>query len=53
MYDVGGKIKLTQWMHIGGLAEDVGGEKNFNAYMNIVFEDEDVAYLLGVVGLAR
>lgn len=53
VYDVGGKIKLTPWMHIGGLAEDVGGEKNFNAYMNIVFEDEDVAYLLGVVGLAR
>jgi phospholipid/cholesterol/gamma-HCH transport system substrate-binding protein len=53
VYDAGGRFSLTKWLKVGGQVEDIKGDKNFNTYMNLIFEDDDIAYLLGFIGLAR
>jgi hypothetical protein len=51
--NVGARVNaLTPWLWIGGQVEDVGERKNFNANMNLSFRDEDIAYVLGLAGLA-
>lgn len=50
---VGGHIAITPWLLVGARGEDIMERGAFMSYTNIVFEDKDLAYLLGFVGLAR
>lgn len=47
------KLRLTRWLYLGVRYEDVSLSEVLNAYLNITFEDEDIAYLLGLIGLSR
>lgn len=47
------KLKLTRWMYLGARYEDVSMNDVLNAYLNITFEDEDITYLLGLIGLSN
>jgi phospholipid/cholesterol/gamma-HCH transport system substrate-binding protein len=49
--DLSAKLKLTRWLYIGTRCEDVATESKVNTMLNITFEDEDIAYLLGLIGL--
>jgi len=54
VYNAGARVAIvypTLWA--GAQVEDIAERKNFNANMNLTFKDEDIAYLLGLVGLAR
>jgi phospholipid/cholesterol/gamma-HCH transport system substrate-binding protein len=51
--DISLRLKLTKWLYIGSRYEDVQYSKALNASLNISFEDEDVAYLFGLIGLSR
>ncbi|MEM4368248.1 MAG: hypothetical protein QXO21_04485, partial [Candidatus Anstonellales archaeon] len=47
------KFRLTRWLYLGARYEDVSLSEVLNAYLNITFEDEDITYLLGLIGLSR
>lgn len=53
VYNAGARLGLTHWAWIGGQVEDISERAHFNANINLTFKDEDIAYLLGLVGLAR
>ncbi|MBL8022840.1 MAG: MCE family protein [Elusimicrobia bacterium] len=54
VYNVGARVKAIEpWLWVGAQIEDVSERKNFNVNANIMFRDEDLAFLLGLVGLAR
>ncbi len=49
----GGHIALTRWLWVGGRWEDLLERSAFQAYANVIFRDEDLAYLLGFASIAR
>jgi phospholipid/cholesterol/gamma-HCH transport system substrate-binding protein len=51
--DLSLRLRLAKWLYIGSRYEDIQYSKAMNASLNISFEDEDVAYLFGLIGLAR
>ena len=55
IYNVGARVKVlkqpTVWAGVD--LEDVAQRRKTNAYLNIRFRDEDIAYLLGLAGLAK
>jgi phospholipid/cholesterol/gamma-HCH transport system substrate-binding protein len=55
VYNAGVRLKLvrvpTVWLGAG--VEDAAQRKNFVGNLHVSFKDEDIAYLLGLVGLAR
>ena len=51
--NVGARVKLNNWAFIGAQMEDIYNTSNVNAYMKLEFRDDDIAYILGVVGLAK
>ncbi|OGS20411.1 MAG: hypothetical protein A2252_10255 [Elusimicrobia bacterium RIFOXYA2_FULL_39_19] len=51
--NTGAKIKPYRWLSVGSSVEDVLVENDVHGSVNIVLEDADLAYLLGLVGLAR
>ncbi len=51
--DLGLKLQLLKWLYLGARYEDVGISKSLNAMINLNFEDKDVAYLLGLIGLTQ
>ncbi|MCS7231775.1 MAG: MlaD family protein [Elusimicrobiota bacterium] len=51
--DLSLKLKLTKWLYLGARYEDISFSEALNAYLNISFEDEDIAYLLGLIGLSQ
>ncbi|MBL0058598.1 MAG: MCE family protein [Elusimicrobia bacterium] len=54
VYNVGARVKaIDPWLWIGAQLEDVAVRRNLNVNANLVFRDEDLAFLLGFVGLAR
>lgn len=54
VYNYGARVLVKDpWLYVGGQVEDAAERKNFNANVNLTFRDEDIAYLLGLVGLAR
>jgi len=54
VYSAGARFLVADpWLWVGGQVEDIAERKNFNANLNVTFKDEDVAYLLGLVGLAN
>ncbi len=50
--DIGGHVAITRWFWLGARAEDVLHHSAFMAYTNVVFRDEDLAYLLGFASVA-
>jgi hypothetical protein len=40
-------------LYLGARYEDVAVSEVLNASLNVRFEDEDIAYLLGLIGLTR
>jgi phospholipid/cholesterol/gamma-HCH transport system substrate-binding protein len=54
IYNAGARFLIDDpWLWLGAQVEDIKERKNLNANVNITFKDEDIAYLLGFVGLAR
>lgn len=51
--DIGVRVKFFKWLYFGVRTEDVAVDARFNTMLNLYFEDEDVAYLLGLIGLTR
>jgi len=51
--DIALKLKLARWLYLGARYEDVAVNDILNTSLNITFEDEDIAYLLGLIGLTR
>jgi phospholipid/cholesterol/gamma-HCH transport system substrate-binding protein len=50
--DLGAHVAVTRWLWVGARVEDVLERSAFMAYTNIVFRDEDLAYLLGFATIA-
>jgi len=44
---------IAPWVWVGGGVEDLAVRKNFNANVNVLFKDEDIAFLFGLVNIAR
>jgi len=51
--NLGARVKVNNWSFIGAQVEDVYNTSNTNAYMQLTFRDDDIAYILGIVGLAK
>ena len=51
--NLGARVKINNWSFIGAQVEDVYNTSNTNAYMQLTFRDDDIAYILGLVGLAK
>jgi phospholipid/cholesterol/gamma-HCH transport system substrate-binding protein len=49
--DVTAALKITKWGSVGVGAEDVLVKPGFTTTVRLAFEDDDIAYLLGLVGL--
>lgn len=47
-YDFGILARLTRWLGIGARVEDAQELKTYQTWANVMFEDQDVAYLLGL-----
>jgi hypothetical protein len=46
-------MAITRWLWVGVRAEDILERPAIMGYTNIVFRDEDLAYLLGFASVAR
>jgi phospholipid/cholesterol/gamma-HCH transport system substrate-binding protein len=49
----GAHMALTKWLWIGARAEDLLERAAFQAYTNIVFRDEDLAYFFGFASFSK
>lgn len=53
VYNAGARVNVIDpWLWAGAQVEDFMERKNINANLNLTFKDEDIAYVLGLVGLA-
>lgn len=50
---LGTRVGLTKWFFLGLQSEDLLTQQSMFAYCNVVFEDEDVAYIMGLIGLSK
>ena len=54
VYNAGLRVNaIAPWVWVGGGVEDLAVRKNFNANVNVLFKDEDIAFLFGLVNIAR
>jgi phospholipid/cholesterol/gamma-HCH transport system substrate-binding protein len=51
--NLGANVEVTKWAYLGAQVEDTYSMSSINSYLNIVLKDEDLGYILGLVGLAR
>ena len=51
--NTGIRIGLTKWLYLGSQLEDLYYQSATNTYANLVIRDDDIAYLLGIVGLGK
>jgi phospholipid/cholesterol/gamma-HCH transport system substrate-binding protein len=51
--NAGLRVRLTKWVAVGSEVEDMGNLANVNSYVNFTLRDDDLGYVLGLVGLAR
>ncbi|MCB4791708.1 MAG: MCE family protein [Elusimicrobia bacterium] len=51
--NVGMRYPVTKWAYVGTQLEDPSSRSSVNTYVNFVIRDDDLGYLLGLVGLAR
>jgi len=49
----GARANVYKFINAGAQVEDITYEKNLNVYVNLLMKDEDIGYLLGLIGLAR
>lgn len=52
-YNVGARVQVTKWGYLGAQQEDISGANHSIVYGSVLLRDDDIAYLLGLVGLAR
>lgn len=48
-YDVGAMLRLHRLVGVGGRVEDLSEVKRYQSWVNVSFEDTDIAYLFGLV----
>jgi phospholipid/cholesterol/gamma-HCH transport system substrate-binding protein len=54
VYNAGARVKAVDpWLWLGGQVEDAAERRNLTVNANLVFRDEDLTFLLGLIGLAR
>jgi virulence factor Mce-like protein len=54
VYNVGARVKAIEpWLWVGAQVEDMAERRNLNVNANVQFRDQDLAFLLGFIGLAR
>ncbi|MBK8576565.1 MAG: MCE family protein [Elusimicrobia bacterium] len=54
VYNAGARVKVIEpWLWLGGQVEDIAVRRNLNLNANVMFRDEDFAFLLAFIGLAR
>ena len=54
VYNAGARVKIVEpWLWVGAQMEDIAVRRNLNLNFNMVFRDEDFAFLLAFIGLAR
>jgi phospholipid/cholesterol/gamma-HCH transport system substrate-binding protein len=53
LVDAGAHVAVTKWLWLGVRARDVLERSAFQSYLNIIFRDEDLAYLFGFASLSR
>ncbi len=51
--NTGGSLRLLQWCYLRANVEDILENKSVTTSVNLVLEDEDLAYLLGLTGLSN
>ncbi|MCK9582403.1 MAG: MlaD family protein [Endomicrobiales bacterium] len=51
--NLGARVELLPWAFVGAQVEDTFNTSSINSYVNLVARDDDIAYLLGLVGLAK
>ncbi len=51
--NAGISIELARWLYLGSNVEDLYYRSATNTYVKAVIRDDDIAYLLGIVGLGR
>jgi virulence factor Mce-like protein len=47
-YDFGVMARVTKWLGVGARVEDVQIRKAYQTWVNVSFEDQDIAYLFGM-----
>lgn len=50
--NIGGRVDVTSWLRAGVQMEDTYSAASVNSYVNVVIRDDDIAYILGLAGLA-
>ncbi|MBI4062907.1 MAG: MCE family protein [Elusimicrobia bacterium] len=53
VYNVGLAAQIFPWLRIVGRQEDMGDSDHFHGGFNVVLEDKDLAYILGLVSVTR
>ncbi|MBI5630878.1 MAG: MCE family protein [Elusimicrobia bacterium] len=48
-YDVGLLARINRYLGIGARVEDLQETKRYQSWVNVTFEDQDIAYLFGVI----
>jgi len=48
-YDLGAKVRVQKYVSLGGRVEDLAEVPRYQTWINIMFEDTDIAYLFGMV----
>lgn len=48
-YDVGAQVKVQKHLSLGGRVEDLGEVPRYQSWAKVMFEDQDIAYLLGMI----
>ncbi|OGS17987.1 MAG: hypothetical protein A3J83_09290 [Elusimicrobia bacterium RIFOXYA2_FULL_40_6] len=51
--NAGLRIKPVKWLNLGSTVEDALDRKDLHSSINVVIEDEDLAYLLAMIGLTN
>ncbi len=51
--NAGGSLRVMQWCYLRVNVEDLLHNQSLNTSLNLMFEDEDLAYLLGLTGLSN
>jgi phospholipid/cholesterol/gamma-HCH transport system substrate-binding protein len=51
--NMGARVEVTPWAYVGAQYEDPYAHSSWNATFNLVLRDENIAYILGLIGLAR
>ncbi len=53
LVNVGANVAITRWLWLGTRWRDVMERSAFEAYANIIFRDEDLAYFFGFASLSK